>query len=477
MISKKQAVFLALAVLSMLAVIFLTPEVEGLTHAGKVALGVGLFAIIVWITQALDDAQSGFCIVAFLVLLGGAKMGEALAGYASTGVWIVVLGMIMAAAMGSCGLSKRLAFMMMSKAGKSAKNLYWAVSLVCLVMTFFIPSLAAKTLLVLPMITQMGLAFGAETGKSSLVKGLVFVVTITGTMYCLGILTSHAAHPITAGLIEKTVGKTISWGQWFYIGFPPAALMGLVATWIIIKLFPPDVEDISAGQEVIKSTLAEMGPMSFQEKYALLVFLLTLTLWATDTLTKLNSTLVAMLAVIAFIAPGPQQIMNWKTAEKKVPWNILVVYGAGLSMGSVLVKTGAAKWLALTFFSPLADMDIRMQVVILIWLMLFLQVLFTGAGPKTTALTPVIIAHAIAIAALPQNTGMDVSIFVMLIGMNMVHQYLLPVSNLPNIIGMATEEITSAELIKTGAILSLFGGLASTLMVYTYWTWIGLFNF
>ena len=477
MISKKQAFFLALAVLSMLAVIFLTPEVEGLTHAGKVALGVGLFAIIVWIAQPLDDAQSGFCIVAFLVLLGGAKMGEALAGYASTGVWIVVLGMIMAAGMGSCGLSKRLAFMMMSKAGKSAKNLYWAISLVCLVMTFFIPSLAAKTLLVLPMITQMGLAFGAETGKSSLVKGLVFVVTITGTMYCLGILTSHAAHPITAGLVEKTVGKTITWGQWFYIGFPPAAFMGLVATWIIIKLFPPDVEDISAGQDVIKSTLAEMGPMSFKEKYALFVFLLTLTLWATDTLTKLNSTLVAMLAVIALIAPGPQQIMNWKTAEKKVPWNILVVYGAGLSMGSVLVKTGAAKWLALTFFAPLAALDIRMQVVILIWLMLILQVLFTGAGPKTTALTPVIIAHAIAIAALPQNTGMDVSIFVMLIGMNMVHQYLLPVSNLPNIIGMATEEITSAELIKTGAILSLFGGLASTLMVYTYWTWIGLFNF
>ena len=57
--------------------------------------------------------------------------------------------------------------------------------------------------------------------------------------------------------------------------------------------------------------------------------------------------------------------------------------------------------------------------------MLLLQVLFTGAGPKTTALTPVVIAHAVAVAALPANAGMQVTAFVILIAMNMLHQYLL----------------------------------------------------
>jgi len=144
-------------------------------------------------------------------------------------------------------------------------------------------------------------------------------------------------------------------------------------------------------------------------------------------------------------------------------------------MGSLLVKTGAAAWLASTFFHPLLNLDVKLQVVIFIWLMLALQVLFTGAGPKTTALTPVVIAHAIAIAALPANAGMQVTAFVLLVAMNMLHQYLLPVSNLPNIIGLATEEITSSELIKVGAIMSLFGAVFCTIMVYTYWSWIGLF--
>jgi anion transporter len=410
------------------------------------------------------------------VLFGAVKgLGAALAGYASGGVWIVVLGMVMAACMGGCGLSKRLAFLMVGKMGKSAKNLYWAISLVTLMMTFFIPSLAAKTLLVLPIITQMGLAFGAEKGKSRLVKGLVFVVTIAGTMYCVGIMTSHAAHPITLSLIEKATGHTTAWADWFTIGMPPALVMGLSATWILTKLFPPDVEDISAGREAIYEELRKMGAMSLREKYAFVVFLCTLALWATDKLHGLNATLVAMLSVIAMIAPGPQQVMGWKEAEKKVPWNVFIVYGAGLSMGSILVSSGAAKWLAMTFFSPLMALDLRLQVVIFIWLMLALQVLFTGAGPKTTALTPVIIAHAVAVAALPTHAGLQVSTFAMLVGMNMVHQYLLPVSNLPNIIGLATEEITAQELIRVGVAMSLFGAVISTLMVYTYWTWLGLF--
>lgn len=44
------------------------------------------------------------------------------------------------------------------------------------------------------------------------------------------------------------------------------------------------------------------------------------------------------------------------------------------------------------------------------------------------------------IIAYATTQGIDPTPFVLLVGMNMLHQYLLPVSNLPNIIGLATEE-------------------------------------
>lgn len=465
----KRYLFLLAALAAMLSVVFLTPETEGLKHEGKVALGVGVFAIIVWITQALDDAQSGFCIVAFLVLLGATKLGGALSGYATGGVWIVMLGMVMAAGMERSGLSRRMALKMVTFAGSSARRLYWMVTLITLVMTFFIPSLGAKTLLLMPILAQMGHAFGAEKGQSSLVKGLIFVVTITGTMYCVGILTSHAANPITASLLEKGAGYSVSWAEWISIGGLPALLCGLLAVPIIMWMWPPEIADISEGQAYVRAELEKLGSISKTEMYTLVVFLLTLLLWATDKFHGISSTLVAMLAVIAMIAPGPQQIMTWKEAEKKVPWNIFIVYGAGLSMGSVMVSSGAAKWMAETFFYGLVGIDMKIQVIIFIWLMLTLQVLFTGAGPKTTALTPAIVVYAVA-------SGLNPAPFVLLVGMNMLHQYLLPVSNLPNIIGLATEEITPKELIKTGLVMSIYGATFMTVMVFTYWTWIGMFK-
>ena len=317
-----QLISLFAAIAVMLGIAFLVPDMQGLDAKGRAALGVGVFAIIVWVTQALDDAQSGFCIVALLVLLGAAKISQALSGYASTGVWIVVLGLVMASGMEISGLSRRMALNMVSLAGASPVKLYWAVALITLVMTFFIPSLGAKTLLLMPIIAQMGHAFGAEKGKSNMVKGLIFVVTITGTMYCLGIMTSHAANPITVGLLEKATGHAITWAYWFKVGAPPAFVCGLLAVPVLLWMWPPEIKDISAGQAYVHKELEALGPMSLVEKYTMGVFLLTLTLWATDTYHHISPTLVAMMSVVAMIAPGPQQLMTWKQAEKKVPWNI-----------------------------------------------------------------------------------------------------------------------------------------------------------
>lgn len=69
MFNTKKIIFIVLALIAMLSMIYLTPEMAGLNFKAKVALGVGIFAIIVWITQALDDAQSGFLIITFFSAL------------------------------------------------------------------------------------------------------------------------------------------------------------------------------------------------------------------------------------------------------------------------------------------------------------------------------------------------------------------------------------------------------------------------
>ncbi|WP_306598869.1 DASS family sodium-coupled anion symporter [Geothrix sp. 21YS21S-2] len=463
---RKKLVALVVAFAALAGIMWLTPEVKGLTPTSKAALGVAVFAIIVWVTQALEDAISGLLIVFLLAALKATTLPNAFGGYANTALWLIVIGFIMAGCMEKSGFSKRVALTLVNMAGGGAVKIYWAVAAVMAVMTFLVPSITARTLLMLPIILGIGQAFNAEHGKSNIMKALMFIVAMSGTMMSMGVLTAHVGNPITVGLIEAATKKTISWSMWFKVGGVPAFALAFLSVYILRLMWPPEIKTLGSGHDYIKSELEALGPFSKAEKYTLVVFLLTLVLWATDSFHKVNVVIVGMASVIVLLWPA-KGIMGWKEAQSKVPWNVFVLYGAGLSMGAALASSGAAKWMAGTMLGPLIHLPHVAQLIIIIWLITALQVFFTGGGPKTTALTPIIIAHAVAI-------GADPMAFALIIGINMPHQYLLPVTNMPNAVAMGSGHITSKEMLKTGAVMSLLAAVFMTVMALTYWTWLGL---
>jgi anion transporter len=465
-VTSKKWASLFFAAMCLLVIVFFTPDVSGLKPAGKAALGVSVFAIIVWVTQAVDDALSGLLIVFLLAVFKAVKLPEAFSGYSNTALWLIVIGFIMAGCMEKSGVSRRIALLLIDTAKGSAVKVYWAVAMVMAVMTFLVPSITARTLLMLPIILGIGQAFNAKKGESNIVKALLFIVAMSGTMMSIGVLTGHVGNPITVGLIENATHKVITWSEWFKIGAPPAFILAFISVAVIRMMWAPEIKNLGEGQHFIKKELEDMGRITGQEKYTLVVFMVTLLLLATDSFHGINVILFGMLFVIMLLWPKTG-IMNWKEAQQKVPWNVFILYGAGLSMGTALASSGAAKWLAGVMLSPIVSMSGTMQMIVLIWVVTVLQVFFTGGGPKTTALTPIVIAHAITI-------GADPAVFALILGMNMQHQYLLPVSNMPNAVAMGSGYISSSELMKTGAVMTVLAAGFMSLMVFTYWKWIGI---
>ena len=464
--NKQKMGYLILAFAVLFGIIWLAPEAKGLSPAGKKAIAIAVFAIIIWISQAVEDALSGLLIVFLLAALEATKLDGAFSGYANTSVWLIVIGFIMAGCMEKCGLSKRIALLLVNSAKGSALKIYWAVALVMGVTSFLIPSITARTLLMLPIILGIGQAFGAKQGQSNIIKALLFIVAMSGTMMSIGILTAHVGNPITTGLIAIATKHTVSWGEWLKIGFVPAFSLAAISVFIIQKMWAPEIKSLGTGQNYIQRELDALGQLTKEEKYTLVVFLLTLVFWATDSFHKVNVVLVGVASVVLLLWPGAG-VMPWKEAQQRVPWNVFVLYGAGLSMGSALVTSGAAKWLAGVMFGPISPWTQAMQIITLIWIATALQIFFTGGGPKTTALTPIVIAHAVSI-------GADPTPFAIILGMNMQHQYLLPVSNMPNVVAVGTGQLTTAELMKTGAVMSLLAAAFMSVMVLTYWKWIGV---
>lgn len=439
----------------------------GLPVAGRRALAVAAFAIVVWFTQSMSDAVSGITIVLLLAGLNVVNLGDALSGYANTALWLIVIGFVMAGAMEKTGLSRRIALHIVRAVGGRSLRTYWAVFLVMVVLTFLVPSITARTLLMLPILLGIGEAYGARKGQSPMMKALLFIVAMSGTALSIGVLTAHVGNPITAGLIEKATGHFVSWSEWLLVGGPPAFVLGALSVPLMMVLWRPEVPDLGGGMDYLREQIRAMGRMGRDEIYVLVVFVLTVLFWATDSWHKVNVTVVGLASIVLLMFPHVG-VLTWKEAQARVPWNVFVLYGAGLSMGSALVSSGAAKWLAAVGLAPIKGMPLAWQAVVLIWFVTALQVFFTGGGPKTTALTPVVIAHATAI-------GVNPLVLALPLGMNMQHQYLLPVSNMPNAVVVGTEYVDQRDMLKTGFWMSLLACAFFSLVVFTYWRWLGLF--
>lgn len=49
--------------------------------------------------------------------------------------------------------------------------------------------------------------------------------------------------------------------------------------------------------------------------------------------------------------------MDWKYAQPRIGWGAIVMFGAGISLGTALLQTKAAVWLATIFINAFSLMD------------------------------------------------------------------------------------------------------------------------
>lgn len=126
----------------------------------------------------------------------------------------------------------------------------------------------------------------------------------------------------------------------------------------------------------------------------MLVFAFVTALWATQGLTGMNTTVVCLLGAGLLFLPV-FGVMGWEDANKGVSWQIVLISGGGISLGDILMRTGAAKWLADAVFHHLGLAGASALAVLLVMLVLqFMHVLFVGTAAMATALLPIVLGIA-----------------------------------------------------------------------------------
>jgi sodium-dependent dicarboxylate transporter 2/3/5 len=343
-----------LAALIGLALVLLLPRPAGLPVAGQIMLGLLLFSVILWMTEAVDYAISAVLITALMAFLLGlapnaakpeAVLGTgpaltlALSGFANTALALVGAACFISAAMTLTGLDKRIALFILSLVGARTKRVVIGAILVGIVLSFLVPSTTARVACLVPIVMGIILAFGVD--KRSRFAGLLMIATAqAASIWNVGVKTAAAQNMVAIGFIEKAFGQTITWLDWLIAAAPWAILMSIALYFVMTRMMPPETEEIAGGKETIRQALRALGPMTGAEWRLLAIMLALLVLWATEKVLHPFDTSSTTIAAIALMFTPGIGVMGWKQAQPKIPWGTIVLFGTGISLGTALPPPG-----------------------------------------------------------------------------------------------------------------------------------------
>ena len=483
-----------------LVMILLLPTSSSLPVMAKTALAILAFAVIMWVTEAVSYPVSATLILGLIILLlgfspvqhlseqlGHPKSGNAIlkgsellgtnnalslafSGFSTSAVALVTAALFLAAAMQETNLHKRLALYVLSIVGNKTKHIVIGAILVSIVLAFFVPSATARAGAVVPILLGMIAAF--KVSKDSKLASLLIITSVQAvSIWNIGIKTAAAQNIVAINFINQNLGYNVSWGEWFLYAAPWSILMSIALYFIMMKVMPPERDAIEGGKELIKHDLNELGPMSAREWRLIVISILLLIFWSTEkVLHPIDSASVTLIALGMMLMPKIG-VITWKGVEKKIPWGTIIVFGVGISLGNVLLKTGAAQWLSDKTFGlmGLKGLPIIATIALITLFNILIHLGFASATSLSSALIPVFISLTSTLGLGDHSIG-----FVLIQQFVISFGFLLPVSAPQNMLAYGTDTFTVKDFLKSGIPLTIIGYILVILFSLTYWKWLGL---
>jgi anion transporter len=388
-----------MAALAALVAIVWMPAAPGLPPAGQVMLGILAFAVIVWMTEALDYAVSAVVIGALMIFL----LAFAPAGTQASGA-----GMGTGAALSltlSGFSSSAVALVVLSRVDARTNHIVIGAMAVGFLLSFIVPSTTARVACLMPIMMGFILAFKVDK-RSRFATLLVITAAQTASIWNIGIKTAAAQNMVAVGFVEKQFGTTITWTEWFIAGAPFSALLTVALYFIMTRMLKPEMREIAGGRATIGEQLNAIGPMTRNEWKLMLVVLALLGCWSTEKVLHDFDTTSTTIAAIALMLLPRIGVMDWKASQRGFPWGTVVLFAVGISVGTALLTTHAAAWLA-----HLIVMHLGLQqasaFAILMLLSLFLIVIHLGFA-SATALASTMIPIVISVLTAVQTPGINV---------------------------------------------------------------------
>ena len=456
----------ALIALIVLVLIFTLPVPAGISREAFRALLMLVVGMALWLPEVFHPSVSSLLLVGILPLTGVADLDQAASGLGDKIIWLLLGVSLLTAALQTSGLDRRLAYQVIRRSGGTAAGMLLAVILTGLLFAFIIPNSLARTALIVPLCSGILSTMNIKPLESNLGRSLMIAASMTSLLTSAAVITGASATIYSAGFFESVLGFHWTYLDWLITMFPGVLIDCLLLWLILLRLFPPEVENIKGGLQFIDEELRKLGRMNAQEnKLVWIIGALFILLLFGDRLGIPRETAFLLIGLCLFL-PGIE-LLEWSKASSKVNWGTLIFFAASLTLSKTIVDTGAADWLAAQLVRIVAGFPVWLVTVSVIVMFMILRFAFTNMTSVLITLLPVIVSLANSMGLNPVWLGMVAVVASALC-------LFTPMQSASNFTSYTTGYYEIADFGKAGLLVALAVTVVTLVVAMTYWPLVGL---
>ena len=473
------------------AIILWLMPIDGLSEQAHHLLAVMSLIAIWWITEPIAIPLTSLFGPTLCVILGIVPIKDAYEQFANPMIFLFMGGFLLAKGMMVNGLDKRIAYGIMSMkwVGDSPRRIFLAIGLACILCSGWVSNTATAAMMfpislgLLEAIREMM----AENGKTIDLKNYKYATGLMlMTAYACsigGVMTPIGTPPniIMIGFLQELAPQApeISFFQWMIWGTVAMILYFIIASVVLWRLFPADVDHIKGAKEFIQKSVDSLGEWTRAQKNTMIAFSTAFVLWVAPSVlgimydvdsdvmkfydSHFPEAIAAMIGgLMLFFLPvnvkTGEMTMTWKDGVEGIEWGTLLLFGGGLAMGSMMYDTGLSAWIGNGLKEALGNNPSEWLFVGVFCVAALIMSELTSHTASTNLMAPIAIGAALSLGFSPIPVAVGIALASSL-------GFMMPVSTPPNAIVYASGYVPITKMIKSGFIIDLIGIFLVTIPV------------
>lgn len=439
-----------------------------LSQEGKAAIGLFFLAGIWWVFEVTPIGVTSIAIGVIQALFFIRPAKEAFRDFMDPTVMFILGSLLIGLAFTKSGITKRLAYKMLDVVGEDTRKILLGVFIITALLTHIMAHTAVAATMFPILVAILALYGENPDGKpSKFGKALFIGMAYTAGAGSICTLLGGARNPAAVGFYKEFTGNDVSFLE-FSAHLAPFGWATVFIIWaLLLVIYKPEKSRIPGLRETVKAEYAKLGPINKKEIFVGIVVFCALAMLVLQAIIPALKTMdrsVPLLAagLLFFLS----NILTVEDLEKRIPWNIVLLFSGAMSIGFCLWQTGAAQWIAVKWLGLLVNAH---------WLVFVLGICFLVLIMTNFIMNVAAIAITLPVAlVIAQYLGVNPELILYGATAMAGMPFLLLIGAAPNAVAYESKQFTTGEFFMTGIPASAVILGLLVLMTFTYWPLIGM---